>query len=247
MQALTRHSWLAWVAAALVLSTGMILTGVLVRSGLVNARTGERVVSVKGLAECEVQADLAIWPLRFVATSNDLAEAQTKIQADATAVRAFLTGAGIADDDIEMQSLEVTDLLAQAYRQGPVESRFIITQTLAVRSSSVETVVAASQRVGDLVEAGVILGGQGPQGPYYLFTGLNDIKPAMLAEATANARAAAEQFAEDSGSRIDGIRSARQGVFQILARDKAPGLQQQKQVLKTVRIVSTIDYALEHE
>lgn len=236
--------WIGWLAAALAVAVGIALAGVFVRDGLIEARTGDRTVSVKGLAEREVRADLAIWPLRFVATSNDLAEAQTKIKTDAEAVRTFLTGAGVAADDIEVQSLEVTDLLAQAYRQGPVESRFIISQTLAVRSPDVDTVVTASQRIGDLVEAGVILSGEGIQGPFYLFTGLNQIKPAMLADATANARDAAEQFAKDAASRIGGIRRARQGVFQILPRDKAPGLQEQKQVFKTVRVVSTIDYAL---
>ena len=50
----------------------------------------------------------------------------------------------------------------------------------------------------DLVDPGVVLiSGEeyGPGGPTFLFTKLNDLKPAMIAEATANARAAAEQFA----------------------------------------------------
>lgn len=242
-----RNGWVGWLAAAVVLAVGVAVAGASVRTGLIHARTGDRVVTVKGLAEQEVEADLAIWPLRFVATSNDLAEAQAEISTDAQTVNAFLTGAGIAPADIEVQSLEVTDLLAQAYRQGPVESRFIIAQTLAVRSSDVAMVAAASQSIGDLVAAGVVLSSEGLQGPFYLFTGLNAIKPQMLAEATANARAAAEQFANDANSRIGGIRRASQGIFQILPRDKAPGLQEQKQVFKTVRVVSTIDYALEPE
>ena len=82
------------------------------------------------------------------------------------------------------------------------------------------------------------------QGPSYLFTRLNAIKPKMIAEATAAARVAAERFAADSGGHLAGIRRARQGVFQILPRDKAPGLQESKQILKTVRVVSTLDFAL---
>jgi hypothetical protein len=84
----------------------------------------------------------------------------------------------------------------------------------------------------------------GPQGPFYLFTRLNDIKPDMIADATKNARAAAEQFAKDSEASLGSIRQASQGLFQILPRDAAPGQMEEKQVMKTVRVVSTVDYLL---
>jgi len=66
----------------------------------------------------------------------------------------------------------------------------------------------------------------------------------MIAEATAQARRAAEQFAQDSGSRIGKIRRANQGVFVILARDRAPGISEESQLHKTVRVVSTVEYYL---
>jgi len=102
--------------------------------------------------------------------------------------------------------------------------------------------------VGELVAAGVVLssGGEyGGGGPTFIFTGLNDLKPAMIAEATARAREAAEQFARDAKSRIGGIRRANQGTFEILARDRAPGITEEGQLAKTVRVVSTVDYNLE--
>ena len=240
-------SGVIWIMAAAVLALGVAAGGWFVGNGFVVARTGDRHVTVKGVAEREVKADLAIWPMRFVATSNQLDEAQAEISADGRTVVAFLTEAGIGRDEIELQNLHVTDLLAQAYRSGPVQSRFIVAQTLVVRSSDVERIAAASQRIGALVEAGVVLSGEGQpmQGPFYIFTGLNEVKPPMIAEATKSARAGAEQFAADSGSRVGGIRHANQGLFQILPRDRAPGLQESKQILKTVRVVSTIEYLLE--
>jgi hypothetical protein len=141
--------------------------------------------------------------------------------------------------------VEATDLLAQVYRQGTPASRFIVAQTLMVRTADVDRIAALSQRVGEIVAAGVVISAEGaPQGPFYLFTLLNDIKPGMIAEATKNARAAAEQFAKDSGSSLGSIRQASQGLFQILPRDAAPGQTEEKQVLKTVRVVSTVDYLL---
>ena len=128
---------------------------------------------------------------------------------------------------------------------GPVDSRFIVAQTLMARSTNVDQIAAAGQRLSQLVDAGVVLSNEfGPGGPVYLFTKLNEIKPQMIAEATRNARAAAEQFAKDSGARIGGIRRANQGLFEILPRDRAPQLTEETQIEKTVRVVSTVDYLL---
>ncbi len=232
------------LAAAGLLAVGLAVAGWFVGRGFLEARAGDRFVSVKGVAEREVQADLALWPMRFVATSNSLAEAQQKVAADAGKIIAFLADQGLPREAVTVQSLEVNDLLAQAYRSGPIESRFIVSQTLLVRTADPQKVEQASQNIGALVAAGVVLSAEGQSGPVYLFTRLNDIKPAMIAEATKSAREGAEQFAADSGSRIAGIRRATQGLFQILPRDDVPGASQEKQIAKTVRVVSTIDYAL---
>lgn len=234
------------VLAAGIVAIGIAFAGWFIGRGFIEARDGERFVTVKGVAEQLVKADLALWPMRFVTTSNRLAEAQQQITADRGRVLAFVAANGVPADAVEVESLQVNDLLAQAYRSGPIESRFIVTQTLMVRTSDVDKVAQASQKIGDLVDAGVVLSneGQSSSGPIYLFTRLNDIKPAMIAEATTNARQAAEQFASDSGSRLAGIRRANQGLFQILPRDDAPGAAQENHIMKTVRVVSTLDFAL---
>jgi hypothetical protein len=66
----------------------------------------------------------------------------------------------------------------------------------------------------------------------------------MIAQATANAREAAEQFAKDSRTSLRGIRQANQGVFMILPRDQAPGISEEGQINKIVRVVSTVEYFL---
>ena len=235
------------LAAATVLAIGLAVAGWLVGTGFSEGRQLDRFVTVKGVSERTVTADLAIWPLRVVATGAELRQVQGAVATQQAAVQQFLAGAGIPESDIELQDLQVTDLYAQAYRSGPVNDRFIVAQTVSVRSRDVPRIRAASQQVGDLVDAGVVLSSErGPAGnsPAYLFTGLVELKPDMIAEATANARDAAEQFALDSGSMLGGIRRANQGVFQILARDNAPGMMAQQQVEKTVRVVSTIEYLL---
>jgi hypothetical protein len=236
------------VIPALLVAAGLALAGWFVGHGFLASRAGERYVTVKGISERPARADLAIWPLRFVATGNDLAAVQSTLRSQTDVIRAFLRQARIAEDAVEVQGIEVTDVTAQAWREAPVQSRFIVAQTLVVRSVDVDAIEAASQRVGELLDAGIVLSNdQGPQSnvPSYLFTKLNDVKPAMIAEATQNARAAAEQFAADSGSRLGGIRHANQGLFQILPRDPVAGISEEKQTDKIVRVVSTIDYLLQ--
>jgi hypothetical protein len=220
--------------------------GLAVRSGIRGFRGADRFVTVKGIAEKEVKANLALWPLRITSTSNSLTEAQGRIAADANTVRKFFESGGVSADAIEVQGVEATDLLAQPYRQGgPPASRYIVAQTLMVRTGDVDRIAALNQRIGEIVATGVVISAEGgPQGPFYLFTRLNDIKPEMIAEATKNARAAAEQFAKDSGASVGAIRQASQGLFQILPRDAAPGQMEERQVMKTVRVVSTVDYLL---
>jgi hypothetical protein len=182
-----------------------------------------------------------------VATDDDLGRAQAEIELSRQTILAFLEKHGIPAEQVDLQSLEVTDVLANAYRSGPTDSRYIVRQSLMVRTEDPERVRTASQDVGELVAAGVVLSsdyGPGGAGPTYLFTRLNDLKPDMIAEATASAREAAVQFATDSGSQLGSIRQATQGVFVILPRDRAPGISEESQLHKTVRVVSTVEYYL---
>jgi hypothetical protein len=234
------------ILAALLLGIGVALAGFYVGEGFFKGRSSERFVTVKGVSERNVMSDVAFWPIRFVATDDDLGKAQAKINDSAAKVLAFLQKHGIQSDSVEMDRLEVNDLLANPYRTGPIQTRYIITQALMVRCNDPKLVQSASQDIGELVEAGVVLSATGgpATGPTYLFTGLSDLKPEMIAEATANARRAAEQFATDSGSSIGAIRRANQGVFVILPRDRVPGVSQEGQMEKTVRVVTTIEYYL---
>ena len=235
------------LARTVVLALGMIIGALLIGSGFARSRM-DRYVTVKGISEREVRADLAIWPLRIVAASDNLATANTQLQESLQKIRAFLTAQQIDPTQAQLQDFSVMDAQTNQYSGGvSAGARFVIRQTVVVRSTKPDLISAASQRVSELVSAGVVLssGGEyGSGGPTFVFTGLNKLKPEMIGEATARARESAEQFARDSRSSIGGIRRASQGVFEILPRDQAEGITEASQIVKTVRVVSTIDYAL---
>lgn len=240
----------ALLLPAALVAFGLVGAGALAGAGVARVRTADRTVTVRGVAEREARADLAIWPLRLSATDDDLPTASAALQRSAERVRAFLDAnglrAGQGGTEVTVQDFTVADARSNQGNYAP-GSRFVIRQTLVLRSADVARVQAASQRVGALVQEGVVLtSGQeyGGGGPTFLFTGLNALKPPMIAEATARAREGAERFAKDSRSTLAGIRTGSQGVFEILPRDQAPGINEGSQLVKTVRVVTTVTYGL---
>src|SRR5690606_26754187 len=179
------------------LALGLAAGGALLGRSLVRARTAERVVTVKGLSERAVTADYAVWPLRLAVSDNDLSRAHSRLAADVERIRVFLRENGLGDASVGLQDFSVSDAYANQYADANrVANRYAIRQTVLVRSEEPGKVLEASQRIGALVEAGVVFSSgneYGGGGPTFVFDGLGDLKPAMIAEATAQAREGAEQ------------------------------------------------------
>lgn len=225
-----------------LLALGVTLGGWFVGQGVVNARVGDRSVTVRGLAERDVVADVAVMPLRFTASGDVLPAVQAEIDRNTAIVQAFLRAEGYPDADVQLGRLEVTDMLSREYRPDNVTSRFILAQTVMVRTNDVTRVGATTRNLNELVRQGVVL--QDFRGPSYFFTGLNDVRPAMIAEATASAREGAQQFAEDSGQAVGPIKQATQGYFEIQPRDPTPDGDESSTPNKRVRVVTTVTYRL---
>lgn len=234
-----------------ILAAGIAASGWLAGNGLARGRAADRYVTVKGVTERDVKADLAIWPIHVTSAENDLAAGQAKLVQSIAGVRRFLSKHGLDTTQIELTDFSVNDALSNQYNGGNKPTyRFVIKQTMMLRSSKPELVLAASQAIGELAAVGVVVssGGEyGPGGgPTFVFSGLNKLKPEMIKEATARARESAEQFAIDSRSALAGIRTANQGVFEILPRDQAAGITEASQISKRVRVVSTVEYFLKN-
>lgn len=236
---------------ALIIAAGLALGGLFIGNGFARARSADRFVTVKGVAAREVQADLAIWPIKVSGADNDLTAANAKVVASVASVRKFLARHGVDTMQVQLTGFSVNDANSDQYASDRrPTNRFIVNQTMLVRSKDPAKVLAASQQVGELAALGVAISsgsgeyGPGGGGPAFLFTKLNELKPPMIADATARARESAEQFARDSRSRMGNIRQANQGVFEILPRDQAPGITEESQIAKVVRVVSTIEYYL---
>lgn len=223
---------------AIALALGIVVAGYLIGEALIQARASQRAVSVRGLAERQVPANLALWPIVFTVTSDELGDLQRKADDGVTKVRAFLAS-DFPAEQITVSAPRVQDREAQGMRgDGRQLDRYSAEVTVTVRTDKIDVARKAIERSGQLVKQGVAVIRSYEYNTQYLFTELDRIKPEMIAEATKDARRAAEQFAKDSGSKVGAIRTAQQGLFSIEDRD------QFSPEFKKVRVVTTVDYYL---
>ena len=231
-----------YIGEALILAIGLFLAGGAIKSGIVKFKEMDRTVTAKGLCEKEVKADKVTWPLKFKELGNDPAELYDRIESNTQTVVSFLKANGLSDDEISIAPPAMVDQQANmSYSSEQVRYRYKANCVVTVVSKNVDLVRKIVSNQAKLMRQGVTIVSNEydeTSNVTYEFTGLNDIKPEMIAEATKNARKTAEQFASDSNSELGKIKTADQGQFSINDRD------QNTPWLKNIRVVTTVVYYL---
>lgn len=227
--------------AGLLIALGAAGAGWAVGDGLERFRMADRSITVKGLAELNVESDFAVWPVSFRRAGNAFGEVQQALSADRDKVVAFLRQAGIEAAEIEIRPLQVTDVYSREYTQPNQPFRYTGNGQVLVKSARVAQVAKAALAIDPLVQAGLVI--QSEIGPTYQLRGFNEVKPTLLSQATHNAREQAAQFAAEAGARLGPLKSANQGVIQISGDAGNYGDDGQSQT-KRLRVVSTFVYEL---
>lgn len=229
------------IIEASILALGFCFIGLMLYMGIDSFKDKDRVVSVKGLAEMEVPANKIIWPLMYKDLGDDPLTLYNNMNTKNKAIVAFLKSNGITQEEISITAPEILDMKAERYTANAPEYRYNATSVITVTSTDVPKVRKLMSEQTELLKQGIaITGGDYRYNVTYEFTGLNEIKPAMIEEATRNARVAAEKFAKDSDSKLGKIRDANQGQFSITDRDS------NTPYIKNVRVVTTVNYYLKN-
>lgn len=223
--------------AAGIVALGLTLAGAFVGGGFALSRVPDRFVTVRGLAERDVVADVATWQIVLQGSGLDFAAVERKLERDAGVVTAFLGAHGVQGDEIQPRGVSVSQ-----YVDSRQQLQTTIRRRILVRTNDVAKMEAAFADQARLVRDGVVFDNE-TGGARYFFTGLNKVKPAMIADATKAARDAADQFARDSKTGVGAIRRATQGVFEITGRDGTPG-DGADSPMKKLRVVTTVEFAL---
>jgi uncharacterized protein len=236
-----------------LLAVGLLGAGYFVSTTVLRGRMAGNAVTVKGFAERDVKADLALWTIGFSNTGGNLPDLYARNRADEAAILTYLRSRAFDDKAINAQGVNLTDQFANQDRSKvtPEASRYVLAEIILVRSTDVARVDAATHALDELIAKGVTLTQNQVD---FEFTRLGDIKAPMLKDATENARGAAQQFANDAGAKVGSIQSANQGLFSIASRDAAAGTPADNEyspsggantIEKRVRVVVTLTYYLQ--
>lgn len=229
------------IIPSLILAAGIAIMGNALSNGIVEYKDMDRTVTVKGLCEREVMADKVTWSLMYKELGNDPSQIYDLLEQKNNKVVAFLKSSSIKSQDISINPPVITDRQADNYGNEIMTYRYKATSVITVTSNEVEKVRKLLTKQSQLMKQGIALVSNeygNTNSVIYEYTGLNKIKPEMIKEATENARATAQKFADDSDSRLGKIRTAQQGQFSITNRDdNTPHI-------KNIRVVSTIEYTL---
>lgn len=231
-----------WIST-LIFSVAIVVAGFLVGNMHKTGKQYDRHVQVKGLSEREVKADLAVWPINITLTANDLNILKRNIEEQNKEVYNFFIAQGFSEDELTQGNTNISDAYANIYNTNARNSafRYLAKSEFTVRTNDISKLQKALAASLNLMSEGIILESKNTWRPVeYIFTGLNELKPSMVEEATKNARAVAEKFARDSDSQVGEIRMARQGLFTINDRDE------NTPQVKIVRVVSTIEFQLKN-
>lgn len=237
---MNRRSYLPeTIILGLFFVAGLTIAGIILYHGAYRIKTSDRYVTVKGLAEKSVNADMAIWPVSFKVAENDLIKLYTEITDKTDSVIQFLKEAGFSENELSISPPEIKDLFAEQYYNDTTRKyRYLGKSTVTVHTRNIDLVLQSRKKVSNLVKNGIALSSDYEDKAQFNYTSLNSIKPEMIQTATLNARKAATKFAEDSDSKLGKIRNASQGQFVITDRDS------NTPHIKKVRIVSTLQYYL---
>jgi hypothetical protein len=235
------------LGAVAIFAFGLTTSGYALGDGLRRSKMAEhRSVTVRGVSERNVTADLATWSVSFSHEGSELAPVQQSVDQQASAIRAFFRRAGFRSDEITDSDVSLSREQARDRDGHPVgPQKLTVSRSIQLRTNDALRARAAYTRQAELLRDNVELSGSSVS---YTFTRLNSLKPQMIAEATRNARDSAEQFARDSGVSVGKMKEASQGYFSVGARDGEDcddcGSSGGSTPFQKVRVVTTIDYDL---
>ncbi|MCI5875845.1 MAG: SIMPL domain-containing protein [Prevotella sp.] len=228
-----------YIYESAMVAIAIVLLGLCIKWGIDDFANKDRKVTVKGLAEREVEADKVTWPIVFKEMGNDLPTLYDDIKVKQTKIKAFLLKHGVKADELTVNASKVVDMAANQYSNNNKAYRYNITAIMTVTSHNVKLVRSIINQQGELLRQGIAIVGDEYESPIvYEYVSFTSMKPKMMEEAIQNAEKTANQFAATSHSTLNKIVSADQGQFSIEDRDaNTPWI-------KKVRVVTTITFSL---
>jgi hypothetical protein len=242
-----------YMIVAFILACGLALSGYLLSFTIYRSQVANDTVSVKGLAEKEVQADWAQVDVYFTREEllskqeydttghhKIIAKLYRQIDSDRKIIENSFRSLGFLKTEISDIELYPDSKDFRGEDGKHTDTKITVRGKLTIESKQVFAIQKLDSAMSNLMSKGITVAtGQ----EKYHFSKLNDIKPEMIRKAMAAARVAAKELAGNTGVKLGRIKSANQGRFSIV--DKGEDYGDTDRIDKKVRVVTEIKFYLD--
>lgn len=208
--------------SAIIIGISIIGTAAVLSNGFKNRNKALDQIDVTGLGKKDFVSDLIVWTGSFTRKSLDLKSAYAQLNDDQKKIRDYLLGKGVKESELVVSAVEINKEYDYHYdNEGRSTSTFNgyrLTQRVTIESNDVDKIESISREVTELINTGVEFYSETPQ---YYYTKLAELKIEMIASATEDARVRAEKIAQNAGAKLGDLKSAKMGVFQIIAQNSS--------------------------
>lgn len=211
------------ITQSIIIGLAIIITAGIFASAFKNRNQRANTISVTGLGSKDFISDLIVWSGSFSRKADVLKDAYAQLDKDREIIRNYLSGKGIASDNIVFSSVSISKDYDEQYDSNGrmikrVFSGYRLNQDVQIESHEVEKIEGISRQVSELINLGIEFYSSSPQ---YYYTKLAELKIEMIAQATRDASERAKKIAENAGSRVGRLKNASMGVFQIIAQNSS--------------------------
>ena len=232
----------------LLIAVGIVLSTFIFSRAMINfQKLQTQAITVTGSASQKVTSDLATWNATFETRNANIKAGYAKLSSDSNEIKSFLTASGIKEDEIHfspVNSYAMYKRTGNGYETNLIEG-YRLSQTVSVTSKDIEKITDISKNASSLIEKDVEISYNNVQ---YFVSNLDDLKIAVLAEATKNAKQRAESMVKSTKGRIGVMNNAKMGVFQIVPENSTEvsdyGINDTKSIEKKVIAVVNATFTL---
>jgi len=206
---------------AIVFGLAIVIAAYILGNAVINRNKAEGTVDVTGLGKADFTSDLIVWEGSFAKESYNLQQAYQDLEKDKKVITDYLFSKGITENELVFNAVNSRKNTRSKYSDdgkyiGEEFLGYVLTQSLQIDSNDVEKVERISREITELLNRGIQFYSQSPR---YYYTKLADLKIEMISKATEDARIRAEKIAENSGSLLGDLISAKMGIFQITGQN----------------------------
>lgn len=230
------------------LAIAAVASSLVIGQTIKSLKNGPGTIYVKGKAERQISSDFAKWQGNLSVTAETLTKAYDLLEKDMQTLTQYLHKAGIMDEELTLSSVSISTNY-QRNEEGNftnVIESYSLSQDFAVNSTDITKVASLAQNITILIKEGLKVVSYQPQ---YFYTKLEELKVAMLGEASRDALLRAKELVKVSGSSVGKLRSAQQGVFQITSTYSTSfsdyGEYDTSSIEKVIKAVVTMEYAID--